>query len=130
LGGAVGTVLLAFGINPDSSYWEVVPGIVMMGLSQGLTWTGMWIASATGIAHHQQGIASGISYTALQIAGALGLAILIILGNLGDRSGAELADGLRTATLIAALGILLSGLIALTFTRKHQPQPDPATTSQ
>ncbi|MFI9596529.1 hypothetical protein [Nonomuraea sp. NPDC052265] len=45
VGGAAGTALLATGISADGSYWGVLPGIVVAGVSQGLTWTGMWIAA-------------------------------------------------------------------------------------
>jgi hypothetical protein len=43
-----GAALLAVGMTTGGSYWSVLAGIVVMGLGQGLTWTGMWIAACAG----------------------------------------------------------------------------------
>ncbi|MEU1728893.1 MFS transporter [Nonomuraea sp. NPDC005692] len=117
VGGAAGTALLAMGISADGSYWAVLPGIVVSGVSQGLTWTGMWIASATGVAAGEQGIASGMASTALQVGAALGLAVLVAAGGVGEATGPALASGMRTAVLVAAAGMLLGTVVALTFAR-------------
>ncbi|MER6514941.1 MFS transporter [Nonomuraea sp. NPDC001636] len=117
VGGAAGTALLAMGISADGSYWGVLPGIVVSGVSQGLTWTGMWIASATGVAAGEQGIASGMASTALQVGAALGLAVLVAAGGVGEATGPALASGMRTAVLVAAAGMLLGTVVALTFAR-------------
>ncbi|MER6583158.1 MFS transporter [Nonomuraea sp. NPDC001023] len=117
VGGAAGTALLAMGISADGSYWGVLPGIVVAGVSQGLTWTGMWIASATGVAAGEQGIASGMASTALQVGAALGLAVLVAAGGVGEATGPALASGMRTAVLVAAAGMLLGTVVALTFAR-------------
>ncbi|MEU1393943.1 MULTISPECIES: MFS transporter [unclassified Nonomuraea] len=117
VGGAAGTALLAMGISTEGSYWAVLPGIVVSGVSQGLTWTGMWIASATGVAAGEQGIASGMASTALQVGAALGLAVLVAAGGVGEATGPALASGMRTAVLVAAAGMLLGTVVALTFAR-------------
>ncbi|MFI7425310.1 MFS transporter [Nonomuraea sp. NPDC049684] len=119
VGGAAGTALLAMGISADGSYWAVLPGIVVSGVSQGLTWTGMWIASATGVAAGEQGIASGMASTALQVGAALGLAVLVAAGGVGEATGPALASGMRTAVLVAAAGMLLGTVVALTFARRR-----------
>ncbi|WP_328807580.1 MFS transporter [Nonomuraea antri] len=123
VGGAAGTALLAFGVAADGSYAGVLPGIVVMGVSQGLTWTGMWIAAATGVADGEQGVASGLASTALQVGSALGLAVLVAAGGLGHASGPALATGLRTAVFIAAAGMLLGTGVALTFARRRAAAP-------
>ncbi|MEU8325712.1 MFS transporter [Nonomuraea sp. NPDC048881] len=117
VGGAAGTALLAMEISADGSYWGVLPGIVVSGVSQGLTWTGMWIASATGVAAGEQGIASGMASTALQVGAALGLAVLVAAGGVGEATAPALASGMRTAVLVAAAGMLLGTVVALTFAR-------------
>ncbi|MFC7647284.1 MFS transporter [Streptosporangium lutulentum] len=123
--GAAGTALLAAGMTTGGSYWSVLPGIVVLGLGQGLTWTGMWIAAASGVAPEEQGVASGMASTALQVGTALGLAVLIaiatgdVAGLTGEALRGEVAGGLRAAVFVAAAGILLSALIALTFKRRR-----------
>ncbi|MEU5869777.1 MFS transporter [Nonomuraea sp. NPDC047529] len=126
VGGAAGTALLALGISADGSYWGVLPGIVVSGVSQGLTWTGMWIASATGVVAGEQGIASGMASTALQVGAALGLAVLVAAGGVGEATGPALAAGMRTAVLVAAAGMLLGTVVALTFARRRATAPLPA----
>ncbi|MFI6183693.1 MFS transporter [Nonomuraea sp. NPDC051191] len=126
VGGAAGTALLALGISADGSYWGVLPGIVVSGVSQGLTWTGMWIASATGVVAGEQGIASGMASTALQVGAALGLAVLVAAGGVGEATGPALAAGMRTAVLVAAAGMLLGTVVALTFARHRATAPLPA----
>uniref|UniRef100_UPI003F4946ED MFS transporter n=1 Tax=Nonomuraea bangladeshensis TaxID=404385 RepID=UPI003F4946ED len=128
--GAVGTALLAIGMTAGGSYWSVLPGIVVMGLGQGLTWTGMWIAAASGVAPEEQGVASGMASTALQVGTALGLAVLIaiatedVTGLTGETLNGEIAGGLRAAVLVAAAGILLSALLALTFKRRRADEAE------
>ncbi|MEV8630633.1 MFS transporter [Streptosporangium sp. NPDC051023] len=132
VGGAVGTVLFALGMSAGGSYWSVLPGIVVFGVFQGLTWTGMWIAAASGVAQEEQGVASGMASTAFQVGTALGLAVLVaiasrdVTGLSGTALRAELADGLSTAVYVAAAGILLSALPALTFRRRGAEDPLPA----
>jgi hypothetical protein len=50
--------------------------------------------------------------TAMQVGAAVGLAVLVAIAE-PSRTGAALADGLRTATYVAAAGIGLAGLVSL-----------------
>ncbi|MFI6796051.1 MFS transporter [Streptosporangium canum] len=129
--GAVGAVLLAVGMSAGGSYWHILPGILVGGLGQGLTWTGMWIAAASGVASGQQGVASGMASTALQVGTALGLAVLVALaardttGLAGEALRGEITGGLRVAIYVAAAGILLSALVALTFRSRQASGAQP-----
>lgn len=119
--GAIGTAMLAIGISADGGYGAVVPGLVVSGIGQGITWTGMWIAAASGVDGHEQGIASGMASTTQQIGGAVGLAILIAIANshvdgqTGDDLRTAMADGTQIAVFVAAVGIVLGALVALTL---------------
>ncbi|MEV0583496.1 MFS transporter [Nonomuraea sp. NPDC050310] len=122
VGGALGSAVLALGVLADSSYWSILPGVLVLSVSQGFTWTGMWIASATGVAAGEQGVASGMASTALQVGSALGLAVLVAAGGIGEAApGAELAGGVRLALFLTAAGILAGSLVSLTFARKSAP---------
>ncbi|WP_156994211.1 MFS transporter [Pseudonocardia acaciae] len=102
--GAVGTALLAIGFDAGSGYAACVPGLVVSGVAQGVTWTAMWIAAATGVAPGQQGVASGMASTALNIGNAIGLAVLIGVSN-------SVADDGRVAVLLAAAGMVAGVLL-------------------
>ncbi|GIO66055.1 MFS transporter [Paenibacillus cookii] len=124
--GIVGTLLIPLGAYTGSSYLMIVPGLVISGIGQGITWTGMWIAASSGVAPEDQGVASGIASTTLNIGNAIGMAILIAVANAGiqEQSGGALRDALaqgnRTAIYLAALGILLGAVVALFLPRKRK----------
>lgn len=113
--GAVGALLLALTLTDDGSYVQLLPGIVLLSLGQGATWTGMWIAAAAGVAPGDQGIASGMASTTLQVGGAVGLAVLVAVANTGghDLSGAALLDGVRDAVYVITAGICLGAVAVL-----------------
>ncbi|MBB5802770.1 MFS family permease [Saccharothrix ecbatanensis] len=81
--GGVGTVGLAFGVVADGMYWGLVPGLVVMGVGQGIAWTAMWIAAASGVAQEEQSIASGMASTTQQIGYAIGLAVFVAIAKRG-----------------------------------------------
>ncbi|MES0101439.1 MFS transporter [Mesorhizobium sp. M0019] len=112
--GAVGTALMVSGATADSSYLALVPGLIVSGVGQGIVWTAMWIAAASGVAHDQQGVASGMASTTLNVGNAIGMAVLIAIANsqIGELSGNALkiavADGIQVALWLAAAGIVVS----------------------
>jgi EmrB/QacA subfamily drug resistance transporter len=122
--GLIGTGILALGFHRASPYVALVPGLVMSGLGQGVTWTAMWIAAATGVAPREQGVASGMASMTLNIGNAIGLAVLIAIadsgvhGEVGQRYRTDLADGARLAVLLAAAGMLIGALVTLRLARR------------
>jgi predicted MFS family arabinose efflux permease len=122
--GAVGTALMVPGVSAEASYLLIVPGLIISGVGQGIVWTGMWIAAASGVHHDEQGVASGMASTTLNVGNAIGLAVLIALANAhvggltGDALRSAVADGMRLAFWFATGGIVLSIFIALAVQRK------------
>ncbi|WP_376705665.1 MFS transporter [Mesorhizobium sp. ISC25] len=122
--GAVGTALMVSGATAESSYLSLVPGLIVSGVGQGIVWTAMWIAAASGVAHDQQGVASGMASTTLNVGNAIGMAVLIAIANsqIGELSGDALkiavADGIRVAFWLAAAGIVVSLLAAMVLPAK------------
>jgi EmrB/QacA subfamily drug resistance transporter len=130
--GAVGLAGVALALTPDGTYLALLPGIVVMGVGQGITWTAMWIASASGVRQHEQGVASGMASTTQQVGAAMGLAVAIAVidAALDDRGGQALrsatADGLRTATFVTA-GLTLVGALVAARLRVPAPAAEGAT---
>ncbi|RWB50547.1 MAG: MFS transporter, partial [Mesorhizobium sp.] len=99
--GAIGTALMVSGANADSSYMSLVPGLVISGVGQGIVWTAMWIAAASGVSHDEQGVASGMASTMLNVGNAIGMAVLIAIANrhvgglTGDALKIVIADGIE-----------------------------------
>jgi EmrB/QacA subfamily drug resistance transporter len=152
LGGAVvgvaGMVALAPGFGLHSSYLVAVPGLVVSSLGQGVTWTAMWIAAASGVDAEQQGVASGMASTTLNLGNAIGLAALVVIANhgIGHKHGVALrtalAHGSRLAVLVAAAVMLVGTVLTLAFARRapagsdvlegapHEAAGTPGTTTQ
>ncbi|GAA1595246.1 MFS transporter [Actinomadura kijaniata] len=127
--GAVGTAAMAPGFAPEAGYGLLVPGLVVSGVGQGVVWTAMWIAAATGTAAREQGVANGIASTALNIGNAIGLAVLTVLADLGTegRTGEALraatAHGQSVVVLLTAAGMVVGLLVTLALPRAAAPAP-------
>lgn len=121
--GVVGTAVLALGFDAEAGYGLLVPGLVVSGVGQGVVWTAMWIAGATGVADHEQGVANGMVSTALNIGNAIGLAVFTVVADLGvgDRTGEALraatADGGFLVVLLTAAGMVAGLLVTLSLPR-------------
>ena len=117
--GAIGTALMVPATTPDSTYLALAPGLIVSGIGQGIVWTAMWIAAASGVHHDQQGVASGMASTTLNVGNAIGLAVLIAVANqhvgglTGDALRHAVTAGMQTAFWIATAGVVLSILVAL-----------------
>ena len=121
--GVVGTVGLAFAFDARLGYLAAVPGLIVSGVGQGITWTAMWIAAAAGVAPREQGVASGMASTTLNLGNAVGLAVLIAIANAGlagtsgDVFRTTLAHGGFVAVLLTAAGMAVGLLVTLALPR-------------
>jgi EmrB/QacA subfamily drug resistance transporter len=117
--GAVGAVALGLAMSPDSSYTALVPGLVALSVGDGVVFTTMFIAAATGVADREQGVAAAITSSASGVGAVVGLAVLVLVANAGTDglAGEALrvatADGLSAAVLAVAGGIAVTLLVAL-----------------
>ncbi|MEU8228639.1 MFS transporter [Actinoplanes sp. NPDC048967] len=100
--GAAGAAALGLAMTGDSSYAALLPGLVAISIGDGVVFTAMFIAAATGVSDREQGIASGLASTGSGIGAALGLAVLVLVAQ----------HGIRAAVLTVAAGIVLTMLVA------------------
>jgi MFS family permease len=125
--GAVGAAALGLAMTEDSSYSALIPGLVALSVGDGIVFTAMFIAAATGVADGQQGVASGFASTGSGVGAAFGLAVLVLIANHGAGntagSGLATAGGIRTAVLAVAVGIVLTLLVASTLRPATGSQP-------
>ena len=121
--GSLGALAVALKMSPGGSYAELVPGLVLLSIGDGVVFTTMFIAAATGVADREQGVAAAIASTATGVGAAVGLALLVLVANAGtaDLAGEPLhiatADGLRAAVLAVAAGIAAMVGVAMTLPR-------------
>ncbi|MFI0444273.1 MFS transporter [Actinomadura sp. 6N118] len=130
--GVIGTTGLAFGFDSDAGYGLLVPGLLVSGIGQGIVWTAMWIAAATGTPNHEQGVANGIASTTLNIGNAIGLAVFTVIADIGteDKTGEALrvatAEGEFVVVILTAAGMLAAGLL-VTFTLRRRSVETPSS---
>ncbi|GAB2584844.1 MFS transporter [Streptomyces capparidis] len=126
--GVVGTVAMAFGFDVDAGYGVLVPGLIVSGVGQGIVWTAMWSAAATGTAPEEQGVANGVASTTLNLGNAIGLALFTVIADIGTEG--KTGEALRTATadgeflvvLLTAAGMAVGLLVTLAL-RRSSPAP-------
>ncbi|MGY6272012.1 MFS transporter [Achromobacter denitrificans] len=119
-----GTLAIAPAAFAGAPYAYIVPGLIVSGVGQGIVWTAMWIATASGVAHHEQGIVSGMASTTLNVGNAIGIAVLVAFANRGigglqgDALRDALAVGAQHAFYLATAGLALGLLASLAFSRQ------------
>jgi MFS family permease len=117
--GAVGAIALALAISPDSTYRSLTPGLIAISIADGVVFTSMFIAAATGVDDTEQGVAAAIVSTGAGIGAAVGLAILVLvaISSRASLSGEELqvakAAGTRIVVFAIAGGIVATLVLAL-----------------
>jgi MFS family permease len=132
--GAAGAGALALAMSPDGSYAYLVPGLLAVSIGDGVVFTAMFIAAATGVKDREHGVAAGVVSTGSGVGAVVGLAILVLLANSGtdglDGEGLRFATagGIRTAVFAIAGGIVATLLLALTLrTAPDLRHPVPTT---
>jgi MFS family permease len=119
--GVVGALGIGFAISPNASFLALVPGLIAVSIGDGVIFTTMFIAAATGVPDRQHGVASGIVSTASGIGAVVGLAVLVIIANLGTEGLQD--EPLRVATAVGishvayavACGVMLMLILIIGF---------------
>jgi len=115
--GAAGTGLMATWLVPGAGYVDLIAGLLVGSLGQGIAWGPIWTAVGSDIVDEEQGVASAMASTTFQIGGAVGLALLIGVSSLvvpSDTMEAEaMTQGIRYAIAAAGLAALVGAILAV-----------------
>jgi EmrB/QacA subfamily drug resistance transporter len=124
---ALACVLLSR-VDESSSFWSLVPGLVLAGAGMGVTMTPMTYAVLGSVGVDKSGVASGVLNTFRQTGGALGIAIMgaILTAEIegigpGPAAAAAYVDGLRQAFVLGAVLTLAGAIVAVATVRKTRP---------
>lgn len=119
---AVGLALIAvsmilWSLTPVSgSYWAyLLPGFLLTGVGQGLTFPAMTIASLTGSPQGQHGVAGAVNVTAQQIGSSVGVSALVVISvawSTASSATGKLA-GFHAAYLAAAAFCLVVAVVVV-----------------
>ena len=125
LTGVAGTAVIAACLTSGAGYADLIAGLIIGSLGQGLAWPPIWIAVGSDVTDEEQGVASAMASTTFQVGGAIGLALLIAVSSFfvhWDATGGKaMAAMVRYAITAAALAALLGAIMAL-FLRPQRSQ--------
>ena len=114
----VAHLLLLSNLDVDSTFWNILPALILGGFGMGLTMTPATAAAIGSVPIAKAGIGSGVLNTFRQVGGALGIAVMgaIVASQIHVAPAApafreQFMDGFSTALRVAA-GIALVGTLA------------------
>ena len=119
----VSTQLLVFSqLGPDSSFWALVPGLLLGGIGMPMTMTPSAAAATRAVPVEKAGVGSAVLNAARQVGGSIGIALLgaIMASHIATSPSIEaFMDGFEQSLLVAA-GIAITGaVVAAILIRPH-----------
>jgi MFS family permease len=120
-------LLLLSNLEVDSTFWNLLPALILGGFGMGLTMTPATVAAIGSVPIAKAGIGSGILNTFRQVGGALGIAVMgaIVASQIDVVPGApafreQFMDGFSIALRVAAGIALVGALAAAVLIRKYR----------
>jgi EmrB/QacA subfamily drug resistance transporter len=114
-------------LDQGSTFWNVVPGLIVGGVGMALTMTPATAAAMGSVPVDKAGVGSAVLNTARQIGGSLGIAIMgavvagyIHVSRTSPGYATEFVSGYHRALYVAA-GIALAGAAIAVATIRHVP---------
>ncbi|MFE0107448.1 MFS transporter [Streptomyces sp. NPDC059009] len=97
--------------DAGSSYWtDMLPGLILMSIGQGVGIGAMTTATLSGLPQHQHGVAGAVQVTAQQLGSSIGVAVLVAVaaGASSQLAGAHAAYlTIGALCVVAALAVVL-----------------------
>jgi predicted MFS family arabinose efflux permease len=132
-----GSLLLFGTLGVDSSWWDIVPGLVVGGLGMAITMAPTTAAAMASVPVDKAGVGSAVINSMRQVGGSLGIAIMgallatsVSVAPLDPRYPAEFVPGYHRALHVGAAILLAGAMIAVVTVRKVRPaeqlEPEPA----
>jgi EmrB/QacA subfamily drug resistance transporter len=126
-----GSLLLFSTLDENSSFWNIVPGLVVGGVGMAITMAPTMAAAMGSVPVDKAGVGSAVINSMRQVGGALGIAVMgtVVATQVSVVPGApeyapQFVDGYHRALLVGA-ALLLSGAVVavLTIGRTRRPEP-------
>ncbi|MCY1141448.1 MFS transporter [Actinoplanes sp. Pm04-4] len=125
--GGVGLMLIGIPLHEHGDYASVIlPGLVVLGLAQGMTYATLWMVATAGIDSARAGVATALTSTVQSIGSPIGLAVLVAVATTGlpaDATAHAVNAGLRWATITAGVVSMASAIISYALIPGSAPRP-------
>jgi hypothetical protein len=119
----VATQLILFSqLDADSSFWALVPGLLLGGIGMPLTMTPGAAAATRAVPVEKAGVGSAVLNAARQVGGSIGIALLgaIMASHLTTPPSIEsFMDGFEQSLLVAAGIAIAAAVVAAVLIRPH-----------
>jgi EmrB/QacA subfamily drug resistance transporter len=121
--------LLLFGaLDARSSWWDIVPGLVVGGFGMAITMAPTTAAAMSSVPVDKAGVGSAVINSMRQVGGSLGIAIMgalvatsVSVSPLDPRYGEEFVPGYHRALQVGAAILVAGAVIAVVTVRKTRP---------
>jgi EmrB/QacA subfamily drug resistance transporter len=128
----VSASLLIFSrLGLGSTYWHILPGLIVGGLGMAITMTPTTAAAMGSVAVDKAGVGSAVLNSMRQVGGSLGIALMgaIVVSYVSAPVGTaqalpQFVDGLQHALLVAAGIAFVSAIVAVTLVRQVRHAPE------
>jgi hypothetical protein len=127
--------LLSFStLGIDSTFWDVLPGLLLGGVGMSLAMTPTTAAAMGSVPVDKAGVGSAVLNSMRQVGGSLGIALMgaivassIHVSETDPRITAQFVDGYQNALHVAAAIALVGAVVAVTTVRSYRhPEAQPA----
>jgi len=127
------SLLIFSRLGTGSSYWDILPGLLFLGVGMALTMTPTTAAAMSSVPRDQAGVGSAVLNSMRQVGGSLGIAVTgaivahVSAGSLADGHSRPVAfvDGFQAGLEVAAAIAVAGAVIAVATMRSHsQRRPD------
>jgi EmrB/QacA subfamily drug resistance transporter len=126
-----GSLLLFATLDESSSFWNILPGLLVGGLGMAITMAPTTTAAMSSVPIDKAGVGSAVINSARQVGGSLGIAIMgtliagqVTVSALDPRYPAQYVDGWHRALFVGA-AILAAGAVVAVLTIRPKRQAEP-----
>ena len=109
-------------LDPDASFWTLLPGLVLGGIGMSMTMTPGAAAATRAVPVEKSGVGSAVLNAFRQVGGSTGIALMgaIVAAKLTDPpTPASFMDGFENALLVASAIALVGAVVAAILIRPH-----------
>jgi EmrB/QacA subfamily drug resistance transporter len=125
------SLLLFATLDESSTFWAILPGLVVGGLGLAITMAPTMAAAMSSVPVDKAGVGSAVINSMRQVGGSLGIAVMgtlvatsVSVGQFSPAYPAQFIDGYHKALLVGA-GLLLAGAVLAVLTVRPTRRPEP-----